>query len=132
MNDFNDFNHMLELIKNSIILEKVWHTLFIIISLFSSPVCLAMYRNSKERFAIDQLQFQFLFQLENKLLQFHLGNLEFSCAAPLSKVSLLSWDQNEAFPQFSGDHTLLQHGFGALLNKLAQNLDIKLQYEVRL
>lgn len=77
------------------------------------------------------ISFNFLFQLENKLLQFHLGNLEFSCAAPLSKVSLLSWDQNEAFPQFSGDHTLLQHGFGALLNNLAQNLDIMLQYEVR-
>ncbi|KAJ7352826.1 Lysine-specific histone demethylase 1B [Desmophyllum pertusum] len=41
-------------------------------------------------------------ELENKLLQFHLGNLEFSCAAPLSRVSSLSWDQNEAFPQFSG------------------------------
>ena len=89
-----------------------------------------MCENSKERFAIDQLLF-FSSQLENKLLQFHLGNLEFSCAAPLSKVSLLSWDQNEAFPQFSGDHTLLQHGFGALLNNLAQNMDIKLQYEVR-
>ena len=73
----------------------------------------------------------FFFQLENKLLQFHLGNLEFSCAAPLSRVSSLSWDQNEAFPQFSGDHTLLQHGFGALLSNLALNLDVKLQYEVR-
>jgi len=78
------------------------------------------------------ISFNFLFQLENKLLQFHLGNLEFSCAAPLSKVSLLSWDQNEAFPQFSGDHTLLLHGFGVLLEKLAQNLDIKLQFDVRL
>jgi len=70
-------------------------------------------------------------ELEDKLLQFHLGNLEFSCAAPLSKVSSLSWDQNEEFPQFSGDHTLLQHGFGILLSKLAQGLDIRLQYEVK-
>lgn len=65
------------------------------------------------------------------MLQFHLGNLEFSCAAPLSKVSSVSWDQNEEFPQFSGDHTLLHHGFGILLSKLAQNLDIRLQFKVR-
>ncbi|CAH3162092.1 unnamed protein product [Pocillopora meandrina] len=70
-------------------------------------------------------------ELEEKLLQFHLGNLEFSCAAPLSKVSSMSWDQNEELPQFCGDHTLLQHGFGVLLDKLAENLDTKLQYEVK-
>ena len=72
----------------------------------------------------------FIFQLEDKLLQFHLGNLEFSCAAPLNKVSSLSWDQNEAFPQFSGDHTLLQNGFGVLLKNLAQGLDITFNCEV--
>ena len=72
----------------------------------------------------------FIFQLEEKLLQFHLGNLEFSCAAPLNKVSSLSWDQNEAFPQFSGDHTLLQNGFGVLLKNLAQGLDITFNCEV--
>lgn len=69
-------------------------------------------------------------ELEEKLLQFHLGNLEFSCAAPLNKVSSLSWDQNEAFPQFSGDHTLLQNGFGVLLKNLAQGLDITFNCEV--
>ena len=72
----------------------------------------------------------FIFQLEDKLLQFHLGNLEFSCAAPLNKVSSLSWDQNEAFPQFSGDHTLLQNGFGVLLKNLAQGLEITFNCEV--
>lgn len=72
----------------------------------------------------------FIFQLEDKLLQFHLGNLEFSCAAPLNKVSSLSWDQNEAFPQFSGDHTLLQNGFGVLLKNLAQGLGITFNCEV--
>ena len=72
----------------------------------------------------------YIFQLEEKLLQFHLGNLEFSCAAPLNKVSSLSWDQNEAFPQFSGDHTLLQNGFGVLLKNLAQGLDITFNCEV--
>lgn len=70
-------------------------------------------------------------ELEDKLLQFHLGNLEFSCAAPLSKVSSVSWDQNEEFPQFSGDHTLLHNGFGILLSNLAQNLDIRLQFKVK-
>ena len=64
------------------------------------------------------------------MLQFHLGNLEFSCAAPLSKVSAVAWDQNENYPQFFGDHTLLSHGFGALMEGLAQGLNIEYKTEV--
>ncbi|XP_032226240.2 lysine-specific histone demethylase 1B-like [Nematostella vectensis] len=67
---------------------------------------------------------------ENKLLQFHLGNLEYSCAAPLSHVSALNWDQNEAYPQFTGEHTLLVHGFEALLKGLAKGMDIRYNTEV--
>ena len=36
----------------------------------------------------------------------------------------LNWDQNETFPQFQGDHTIMTHGFSTILEKLASSLDI--------
>ncbi|CAG6016241.1 unnamed protein product, partial [Menidia menidia] len=39
-------------------------------------------------------------------------------------VSARSWDHNEFFAQFSGDHTLLTRGYSVLLNKLAEGLEI--------
>ncbi|XP_024154108.1 lysine-specific histone demethylase 1B isoform X1 [Oryzias melastigma] len=63
-------------------------------------------------------------ELEEKVLQFHLSNLEFACGSTLDKVSARSWDHNEFFAQFSGDHTLLTKGYYALLHKLAEGLDI--------
>jgi len=59
-----------------------------------------------------------------------LGNLEYCCASQLSQVSTLHWDQNEAYPQFAGDHTLLEHGFEPLLSGLAKSLDIRLKSPV--
>uniref|UniRef100_A0A3P9H3I8 Lysine demethylase 1B n=1 Tax=Oryzias latipes TaxID=8090 RepID=A0A3P9H3I8_ORYLA len=40
------------------------------------------------------------------------------------QVSARSWDHNEFFAQFSGDHTLLTKGYYVLLHKLAEGLDI--------
>lgn len=40
------------------------------------------------------------------------------------KVSARSWDHNEFFAQFSGDHTLLAQGYSVLLHKLGEGLDI--------
>uniref|UniRef100_A0A671MD39 CW-type domain-containing protein n=1 Tax=Sinocyclocheilus anshuiensis TaxID=1608454 RepID=A0A671MD39_9TELE len=42
------------------------------------------------------------------------------------QVSACSWDHNECFAQFSGDHTLLTDGYSSVLHKLAQELDIRL------
>ncbi|XP_022088783.1 lysine-specific histone demethylase 1B-like [Acanthaster planci] len=63
---------------------------------------------------------------ENRLLQFHISNLEYACGCNLSKVSSLHWDQNETFAQFAGDHTLLPDGYSAIFNQLAEGLDIRL------
>uniref|UniRef100_A0A3Q3NRV8 Amine oxidase n=1 Tax=Labrus bergylta TaxID=56723 RepID=A0A3Q3NRV8_9LABR len=63
--------------------------------------------------------------LEEKVLQFHLSNLEYACGSTLDQVSARSWDHNEFFAQFSGDHTLLTKGYSVLLHKLGEGLDIR-------
>uniref|UniRef100_A0AAZ3SFS0 [histone-H3]-N(6),N(6)-dimethyl-L-lysine(4) FAD-dependent demethylase n=1 Tax=Oncorhynchus tshawytscha TaxID=74940 RepID=A0AAZ3SFS0_ONCTS len=69
-------------------------------------------------------------QLEEKVLQFHLSNLEYACGSTLDQVSARSWDHNEFFAQFSGDHTLLTEGYSSVLNKLAEGLDIRIKSPV--
>ncbi|XP_043089036.1 lysine-specific histone demethylase 1B isoform X4 [Puntigrus tetrazona] len=68
--------------------------------------------------------------LEEKVLHFHLSNLEYACGNTLDQVSARSWDHNECFAQFSGDHTLLTDGYSSVLHKLAQGLDIRLNTAV--
>ncbi|CAK8697040.1 unnamed protein product [Clavelina lepadiformis] len=70
-------------------------------------------------------------KLEERLLQFHIGNLEFACGASLDKVSAFHWDQNEIFAQFNGDHAFVPYGFGVPLAALAQDLDIRFNAPVR-
>uniref|UniRef100_A0A8C2XBT4 Lysine demethylase 1B n=1 Tax=Cyclopterus lumpus TaxID=8103 RepID=A0A8C2XBT4_CYCLU len=47
------------------------------------------------------------------------------------QVSARSWDHNEFFAQFSGDHTLLAKGYSAVLHKLAEGLDIRTKCPVQ-
>lgn len=47
------------------------------------------------------------------------------CLCVFFQVSARSWDHNEFFAQFSGDHTLLTKGYAALLHQLAEGLDIR-------
>lgn len=70
-------------------------------------------------------------ELEEKVLQFHLSNLEYACGSTLDQVSARSWDHNEFFAQFSGDHTLLTGGYSSLLKQLAEGLDIHLNTPVQ-
>ncbi|XP_077209162.1 lysine-specific histone demethylase 2 [Paroedura picta] len=70
-------------------------------------------------------------ELEEKVLQFHLSNLEYACGSNLHKVSARSWDHNEFFAQFAGDHTLLSSGYSAIMEKMAEGLDIRLKAPVR-
>ena len=64
-------------------------------------------------------------------MEFHISNLEYACGANLSKVSALNWDQNEQFPQFQGDHTIMTHGFGATLECLSEQLKIDYNQPVK-
>ncbi|XP_072366351.1 lysine-specific histone demethylase 2 [Scyliorhinus torazame] len=70
-------------------------------------------------------------ELEAKVLQFHLGNLEYACGSNLQQVSARSWDHNEFFAQFAGDHTLFTSGYSAIINKLGDCLDIRLNTPVQ-
>ncbi|OCT76488.1 lysine-specific histone demethylase 1B isoform X2 [Xenopus laevis] len=69
--------------------------------------------------------------VEEKVLQFHLGNLEYACGSNLHKVSARSWDHNEFFAQFAGDHTMLNAGYSVIIDKLAEGLDIRLKTPIR-
>ncbi|XP_048059434.1 lysine-specific histone demethylase 1B isoform X2 [Megalobrama amblycephala] len=70
-------------------------------------------------------------ELEEKVLHFHLSNLEYACGSTLDQVSARSWDHNECFAQFSGDHTLFTDGYSSVLHNLAQGLDIRLNTAVQ-
>ncbi|NP_001426058.1 lysine-specific histone demethylase 2 isoform X16 [Homo sapiens] len=70
-------------------------------------------------------------ELEGQVLQFHLSNLEYACGSNLHQVSARSWDHNEFFAQFAGDHTLLTPGYSVIIEKLAEGLDIQLKSPVQ-
>ncbi|CDF34533.1 Histone demethylases (LSD1 homologs) [Chondrus crispus] len=56
-----------------------------------------------------------------RLLRWHIANLEYGCAADISKVSLLHWDQDDPYG-FSGEHVLLKQGYDPLINGLVDGL----------
>lgn len=63
-------------------------------------------------------------------MNFHISNLEFACGDTLRNVSALHWDQNEDYPQFSGENLVLPGGISQVLSKLAEGLDIELDTKV--
>lgn len=61
-------------------------------------------------------------ELVQRLLWWHVANLEYACAGELAKVSLLHWDQDDPFG-FLGEHALVQNGFKTLVDALASGLE---------
>ena len=82
-------------------------------------------KNSIEFSHIEEKFHWSIFQEDEQLFQFHISNLEYACGACLSQVSALKWDQNESYPQFSGDHTMMTEGYAAILNRLAEEIPVR-------
>uniref|UniRef100_A0A8R1HZ44 SWIRM domain-containing protein n=2 Tax=Caenorhabditis japonica TaxID=281687 RepID=A0A8R1HZ44_CAEJA len=66
-----------------------------------------------------------------KLLDFHLGNLEFSCGTKVAALSAKEYDHNEKFGNFAGEHAVITDGAQSIVDFLAENLDIRLNSAVK-
>lgn len=67
---------------------------------------------------------------DRQILDWHLANLEFANATPLSALSLKHWDQDDDF-EFTGSHVTVSNGFSCIPAALAEGLDIHLNTAVR-
>ena len=62
---------------------------------------------------------------DRRLLGWHWANLEYGCSAPLSKVSMAHWNQDEVYGGFGGAHCMIKGGYGAVTDALAEGLDVR-------
>lgn len=69
-------------------------------------------------------------KLVSRLLRWHIANLEYACAADIDKVSLVHWDQDDPYG-FLGEHVLLKHGYGPLVDGLVKGLERNLKYGLK-
>ena len=65
---------------------------------------------------------------DRQILDWHFANLEFANAAPLSKLSLKHWDQDDEF-EFTGSHLACPDGYDHLPQQLVKGLDVRLNTE---
>ena len=88
---------------------------------------------SLQRGRLDLMDFQkesevetpvYLNAYETQVLNWHIANLEFANAAPISKISAKHWDQDDAFT-FSGRHLLVKGGYSSVVKGLACGLNIQ-------
>ncbi|CDI97194.1 lysine specific histone demethylase 1A [Echinococcus multilocularis] len=59
----------------------------------------------------------YLTSSERNLIDWHLANLEFANATELQNLSLIHWDQDDAY-ELGGDHCIVQGGFGQIMDVL--------------
>ena len=61
------------------------------------------------------------------LMRWHASNLEYGCAAPLHRVSLRHWDQDDADSLHNhGSHTMLKCGYDGLIGAVARDVPVQL------
>lgn len=59
--------------------------------------------------------------LFNRLLYWHVANLEYGCAGDINSLSLVSWDEDDPH-LLRGDHVLLKSGYQPLVDGMAEGL----------
>jgi len=64
------------------------------------------------------------------IVRWHVSNLEYACAAPLEKLSLCHWDQDDPFG-FEGEHCMVEGGLDQVVQALATGLNIQLRRPVQ-
>ena len=65
------------------------------------------------------------------LVRWHVSNLEYGCAAPLSRVSLRHWDQDDADNMHNyGRHTMLKCGYDGIIRAVAKDIPVTLRAPV--
>ncbi|VAI63439.1 unnamed protein product [Triticum turgidum subsp. durum] len=68
--------------------------------------------------------------LERRVMNWHFAHLEYGCAAMLKSVSLPYWNQDDVYGGFGGPHCMIKGGYGAVLQSLAEGLDVQLNHVV--
>ena len=68
------------------------------------------------------------------MFDWHVANLEYANASPISQLSFKNWDQDDSY-EFPGDHYVISNGYDYVVEQLAQKckeagVEFKLGYEV--
>jgi len=71
----------------------------------------------------------FAADVEERIFDWHIGNLEYGCATEMANISLKRWDQDDQY-ELDGGHYLLPQGYSPLFETLAKPLDIRFGEEV--
>ena len=66
-------------------------------------------------------------ELVQRLIRWHVANLEYACAGELNTVSLVHWDQDDPYG-FIGDHALVKNGCQNLLSSLSAGLERNIHF----
>jgi monoamine oxidase len=78
----------------------------------------------------SSMEQQSLSPLERRVMDWHFANLEYGCAAELSRVSLPYWNQDDAYGGFGGAHCMIKGGYSTVMEALAEGLNIQLGHVV--
>lgn len=69
-------------------------------------------------------------EIEERVFNWHIANLEYACATDLDDVSLSEWDQDDQY-EWAGDHCLIPTGYSSIAKNLAENIPISFETVVQ-
>ncbi|XP_023002185.1 lysine-specific histone demethylase 1 homolog 3-like [Cucurbita maxima] len=91
----------------------------------------ALKRRRMARLGMDvRSEEEVLSPFERRVMNWHLANLEYGCAAMLKKVSLPHWNQDDLYGGFGGAHCMIKGGYSTVVESLGGGLNIHLNHVV--